>query len=156
MFQDLAAGDGPLGGLLSDDVLGALVGAVAYSAVGIVLMVLGYLVTDWLTPGKLGELIWTERNMNAAILLASNVLGVGLIVVGAIWASEGNVLVGVVSTFVYGVIGLGAMSLAFLVLDWLTPGKLGAIVVAEGTQPAVWVSAAMHLALGGVIAMALS
>ncbi|NUQ89073.1 MAG: DUF350 domain-containing protein, partial [Glycomyces artemisiae] len=102
---------------LSRDVLGPLVGAVAYSVVGIALMVLGYLVTDWLTPGKLGEQIWTERNKNAAILLASNVIGVGLIVVGAIWASEGGVLRGVVSTFVYGVIGLGAMAIAFLILD---------------------------------------
>jgi uncharacterized membrane protein YjfL (UPF0719 family) len=141
---------------LSRDVLDPLIGAVAYSAVGIVLMVLGYLVTDWLTPGKLGELIWTERNKNAAVLLTSNVLGVGLIVVGAIWASEGGVVRGVVSTFVYGVIGLGAMAIAFVILDWLTPGKLGDILTDDELQPAVWVNAAMHLALGGVIAMALS
>ncbi|GAA2285295.1 hypothetical protein GCM10009853_045230 [Glycomyces scopariae] len=141
---------------LSRDVLEPLVGAVAYSVVGIALMVLGYLVTDWLTPGKLGELIWTERNKNAAILLTSNVLGVGLIVVGAIWASEGGVLRGVVSTFVYGVIGLGAMAIAFLILDLLTPGKLGDTLTEEELHPAVWVNAAMHVALGGVIAMALS
>jgi uncharacterized membrane protein YjfL (UPF0719 family) len=140
-----------------EEFTGVVIGAVAYSAVGIALMVLGFFVTDWLTPGKLGELIWSERNKNAAVLLASNVLGVGLIVVGAIWASEdGGVLRGVISTFVFGVIGLGAMAVAFLVLDWLTPGKLGAIVTAEELQPAVWVNAAMHLALGGVIAMALS
>ncbi|MQM24458.1 DUF350 domain-containing protein [Glycomyces albidus] len=141
---------------LSRDVLDPLLGAVAYSVVGIVLMVLGYLVTDWLTPGKLGELIWTERNKNAAVLLTSNVLGVGLIVVGAIWASEGGVVRGVVSTFVYGVIGLGAMAIAFLILDLLTPGKLGDILTDDELQPAVWVNAAMHVALGGVIAMALS
>ncbi|WP_335985638.1 DUF350 domain-containing protein [Glycomyces sp. MUSA5-2] len=141
---------------LSRDVLGPLVGAVAYSVVGIALMVLGYLVTDWLTSGKLGEQIWTERNKNAAILLASNVIGVGLIVVGAIWASEGGVLRGVVSTFVYGVIGLGAMAIAFLILDWLTPGKLGETLTEDELHPAVFVNAAMHLALGGVIAMALS
>jgi len=139
-----------------EDFSGAVVGAVAYSAIGIVLMVLGYLVTDWLTPGKLGELIWTERNKNAAVLLTSNVLGVGLIVVGAIWASEGGVVRGVISTFVFGVIGLGAMAVAFLVLDLLTPGKLGDILTTDELQPAVWVNAAMHVALGGVIAMALS
>lgn len=145
-FQDFVDGD----------FTNALIGAVAYTGVGIALMVLGYLVTDWLTPGKLGELIWTERNKNAAILLTSNVLGVGLIVVGAIWASDGGVLKGVVSTFVFGVIGLAAMAIAFLILDWLTPGKLGDIVTADELQPAVWVNAAMHVALGGVIAMALS
>lgn len=142
---------------VTDELFGATLGALAYSAVGILLIVLGYLVTDWLTPGKLGELIWTQRNVNAGILLASNVIGVGLIVVGAIWASSsGTLLVGIVSTLVFGVIGLAAMALAFLILDWVTPGKHNEIVVSEGVQPAVWVSAAMHVAIGGVIAMALS
>jgi hypothetical protein len=48
------------------------------------------------------------------------------------------------------------MAVAFLILDVITPGKLGALVVDEEPHPAVWVSSAMHLALGGVIAMALS
>ncbi|WP_026925035.1 DUF350 domain-containing protein [Glycomyces arizonensis] len=139
-----------------EDFGNAVAGALAYSAVGIALMVLGFFIVDWLTPGKLGELIWSERNRNAALLLASNTLGVGLIVVGAIWASEGNLAEGIVSTLVFGVIGLVAMAVAFIVLDLLTPGKLGDIVCSDETQPAVWVNSAMHLALGGVIAMALS
>jgi uncharacterized membrane protein YjfL (UPF0719 family) len=139
-----------------EDFGNAVAGSLAYSAVGIVLMVLGFYIVDWLTPGKLGELIWTRRNRNAALLVASNTLGVGLIVVGAIWASEGRLLEGVVSTLVFGVIGLIAMAVAFIVLDALTPGKLGETVFSEEMQPAVWVNSAMHLALGGVIAMALS
>ncbi|MCH7231940.1 DUF350 domain-containing protein [Glycomyces sp. L485] len=139
-----------------EDFGNAVAGALAYSAVGITLMVLGFFIVDWLTPGRLGELIWSQRNRNAALLLASNTLGVGLIVVGAIWASEGNLLEGVVSTLVFGVIGLVAMAVAFMVLDALTPGKLGDIVASDELQPAVWVNSAMHLALGGVIAMALS
>ncbi|THV34657.1 DUF350 domain-containing protein [Glycomyces buryatensis] len=139
-----------------EDLVTGAVGAFAYSAIGIALMVFGYFIVDWLTPGKLGKQIWSDRNTNAAILLASNTIGVGLIVVGAIWASEGDLLEGVVSTAIYGLIGLAAMTVAFLVMDWLTPGKLGEIVVSEEIQPAVWVNAAMHLALGGVIAMALS
>ncbi len=139
-----------------EDLGNVIAGALAYSAVGIALMVLGFFIVDWLTPGKLGELIWTQRNRNAALLLASNTLGVGLIVVGAIWASEGKLLEGVVSTLVFGVIGLAAMAVAFIVLDVLTPGRLGDIVASDELQPAVWVNSAMHLALGGVIAMALS
>lgn len=134
----------------------AVAGALAYSAVGIVLMVIGFFIVDWLTPGKLGELIWTHRNRNAALLLASNTLGVGLIVVGAIWASGGDLVEGIVSTMVFGLIGLIAMAVAFVVLDLLTPGKLGDIVASDELQPAVWVNSAMHLSLGGVIAMALS
>ncbi|WP_100444253.1 DUF350 domain-containing protein [Glycomyces xiaoerkulensis] len=139
-----------------EDFGNAVLGALAYSGVGIALMVLGYFIVDWLTPAPLGEMIWTNRNRNAALLLASNSLGVGLIVVGAIWASEGNLVEGIVSTLVFGVIGLVAMAVAFLVLDLLTPGKPGEAVTSEEFQPAVWVNSAMHVALGGVIAMALS
>ncbi|MEU5157651.1 DUF350 domain-containing protein [Glycomyces sp. NPDC021274] len=147
----LAQVESQLGGFGGD-----VAGALAYSIIGIALMVLGFFIVDWLTPGKLGELIWTHRNRNASLLLSSNLVGVGLIVVGAIWASEGDLVQGVISTFVFGVIGLGAMAVAFLILDLITPGKLGALVVDEEPHPAVWVSSAMHLALGGVIAMALS
>jgi uncharacterized membrane protein YjfL (UPF0719 family) len=151
MFAMVESQSAVLGGFGGD-----VVGAVAYSVIGIVLMVFGFFIVDWLTPGKLGDLIWTQRNRNASLLLSSNLLGVGLIVVGAIWASEGNLLQGVISTFVFGVIGLGAMAVAFLILDLITPGKLGELVVHEEPHPAVWVTSAMHVALGGVIAMALS
>ena len=139
-----------------EDFIDAVIGAAAYSVVGIGLMVLGYLVTDWLIPGKLGEQIWKDRNVNVAILLTANILSVGLIVIGAIWASAGNLVEGLVSTAVFGVIGLAAMAVSFVILDWLTPGRLGDILASDEPQPAVWVHAAMHLALGGVIAMALS
>ena len=139
-----------------EDFGNAVASALAYSAIGIILMVLGYFLVDLLTPGKLGEIIWVHRNRNAALLLSSNSLGVGLIVVGAIWASSGDLVEGIVSTLVFGVIGLAAMAVSFIVMDLLTPGKLGEICTSEEPQPAVWVNSAMHLAVGGVIAMALS
>ncbi|MFC4335066.1 DUF350 domain-containing protein [Salininema proteolyticum] len=133
-----------------------VLGAAAYSLAGLFLMVVGFWIVDLLTPGKLGELIWTHRNRNAALLLASNMFGVGIIAVGAIWASEGDLVQGLVSTAVFGLVGLVVMALSFLVLDLLTPGKLGVLVTSEEMHPAVWVNAAVHIALGAVIAMALS
>lgn len=131
------------------------VAALAYSGAGIVLMALGYLLVDLTTPGKLHELIWVRRNRNASVLLASNILGVGIIVVAAIVASEGGIAKGVLYSGAYGVIGLVVMALAFLLLDLVTPGKLGEILVDEEPHPAVWVSAAVHVAVGAVIAAAL-
>ncbi|WBC24044.1 DUF350 domain-containing protein, partial [Solwaraspora sp. WMMA2080] len=43
-----------------------------------------------------------------------------------------------------GLIGLGIMALAFAVLDWLTPGRLGAVVCSDEPHPAARVSAASH------------
>jgi uncharacterized membrane protein YjfL (UPF0719 family) len=137
MIQDFAVGVG---------------GTVAYAAVGIVLMGLGYGLVDLLTPGKLGELIWRERNPNAALVLLSGLAGVGLIVVTAILTSDDAIGRGLVSTVVYGLLGIVLMGVSFLLLDAVTPGKLGETVTEHALHPAAWVTAVVHLAVAGIIA----
>ena len=128
----------------------------AYGVVGVALMAVGYVLVDVATPGKLHELIWAERNRNAALLLASNLAGVGIIVVAAIAASADDFALGLVGAAAYGILGLVIMAAAFLLLDMATPGKLGEILVDPEPHPAVWVSAVVHLATGAIIAAAIS
>ncbi|ADL43739.1 DUF350 domain-containing protein [Micromonospora aurantiaca (nom. illeg.)] len=127
----------------------------AYGAVGVVLMAIGYVLVDLATPGKLHDLIWTERNRNAALLLSSNLLGVGTIVVAAIVASDDDFTLGLVGAAAYGILGLVIMAAAFVLLDVATPGKLGELLVDPEPHPAVWVSATVHLATGAIIAAAI-
>lgn len=127
-------------------------GTVAYALVGIVLMGLGYGLVDLLTPGKLGELIWRERNPNAALVLLSGLAGVGLIVVTAILTSDDAIGRGLVSTVIYGLLGIVLMGASFLLLDAVTPGKLGETVTERALHPAAWVTAVVHLAVAGIIA----
>ncbi|MET7965862.1 DUF350 domain-containing protein [Micromonospora sp. NPDC005305] len=128
----------------------------AYGVVGVALMAVGYVLVDLATPGKLHELIWAERNRNAALLLASNLAGVGIIVVAAIAASADDFALGLVGAAAYGILGLVIMAASFLLLDMATPGKLGEILVDPEPHPAVWVSAVVHLATGAIIAAAIS
>jgi len=128
----------------------------AYGGLGVALMALGYVLVDVATPGRLRELIWTDRNRNAALLLASNLISVGIIVVAAIMASEDDFVAGIVGAAAYGVLGLVIMAVSFLLLDVATPGKLGELLVDPQPHPAVWVSAAVHLATGAIIAAAIS
>jgi len=128
----------------------------AYGAVGIALMGLGYALVDLATPGKLRELIWVDRNRNAALVLASNLAGVGIIVVAAIMASDDDFARGIVGAAGYGVIGLLIMAAAFVLLDVLTPGRLGEILVDPQPHPATWVTAVIHVAAGAIIAAAIS
>ncbi|PSK64199.1 hypothetical protein B0E53_03839 [Micromonospora sp. MH33] len=128
----------------------------AYGVVGVALMAVGYVLVDVATPGKLHELIWVERNRNAALLLASNLAGVGIIVVAAIAASADDFALGLVGASAYGILGLVIMAASFLLLDMATPGKLGEILVDPEPHPAVWVSAVVHLATGAIIAAAIS
>ena len=128
----------------------------AYAGVGVVLMGIGYALVDVATPGKLRELIWTDRNRNAALLLASNLAGVGIIVVAAIMASDDDFARGIVDASAYGVLGLVVMAAAFMLLDLVTPGRLGELLVDPQPHPATWVSGVVHLATGAIIAAAIS
>ena len=130
--------------------------AAAYSAVGVLLMAAGYVLVDLATPGKLRELIWVDRNRNAALLLASGVLGVGIIVTAAILASADDLVTGLISTVGYGLLGLVVMTVAFMLLDLATPGRLGDILAHPDPHPAAWVSSAVHLSTSAIIAAAIS
>ncbi|MPZ80315.1 MAG: DUF350 domain-containing protein [Actinophytocola sp.] len=129
--------------------------AATYGLVGLVLMAVGFALVDVLTPGNLREQVWVDRNRNAAVLLASNLVGVGIIVATAIAASEDDWGVGIVSTLAYGLLGLVLMGLSFVVIDAVTPGKLGAILMEEQPHPAVYVNGASHLAVAAIVAVAI-
>jgi hypothetical protein len=107
-------------------------------------MALGFVLVDLLTPGKLRELIWVEKNPNAAMLLAANQLGIAAIVFTAIFTSYDDFGQGLLSTLIFGIIGIAVMGFAFLVLDWLTPGKLGDVICTPERHPGAMVSAASH------------
>lgn len=136
--------------------------ALAYGAVGIALLALGYLVVEITTPGPLGRQIWTEHNRGAALILAAKLAGVGVIITTAITTSEGGLAEGLASTAAYGVLGILIMTLAFYLLDLLTPGRLGATLVGQeddaptdGMAPACWIVAVIDLAIAAIVAAAI-
>lgn len=138
------------------DLLTGLGEGVVWGAMGIVLLAVGYVVIDRLTPGDLGHLICVERNINAAVVLASGLLAIGTVITTSILTSLNGFLPGVVSAFAYGLLGIALLAVAFLVADRLTPGDLGEIVTNASPLPAAWVVAANHLALGAILAAAIS
>lgn len=137
-------------------IAGGLLAALAYGAVGAALLALGYVLVDLVTPGKLHMQIWAERNRNAALVLVSGLAGVAIIVTTAIVTSADGLGTGLLSTAMYGVLGIAFMAVAFVLLDLATPGKLGALLVQEESHPAVWVTGVINVALGAIIAAAIS
>jgi uncharacterized membrane protein YjfL (UPF0719 family) len=133
-------------------VLASIGYAVAYTGVGIALLVLGFYVLDLLTPGHLGRHIYENRSLNAAITLAAGFLGQGLIVFATIWtnATSGFGLA-LLYTVVFGVLGVVLQAVAFLVLDLISPGRLGEHLVDDTFHPASVVSAAAQLAVAVII-----
>ncbi|GAB3679714.1 DUF350 domain-containing protein [Saccharopolyspora tripterygii] len=138
-----------------NELLAGLFAAVAYGVIGVAMMALGYLLVDLATPGKLRDLIWVNRNPNAALLLVSGLTGVGIILTTAIVASADDLLLGLVGTVAYGLLGLILMSLSFLLIDAITPGKLGDELSSPDMHPATWVSATAHVVLAVLMAAAI-
>ncbi|SDP03477.1 protein of unknown function [Actinopolyspora xinjiangensis] len=137
------------------ELLFGLSAAIAYGVVGAVLMILGYVLVDVATPGKLRDLIWVHRNANAAILLVSGLLGVGIILTTAIAASADDLIYGLIGTLAYGLLGLILMGLSFLLIDAVTPVRLGDELATESVHPGTWVSAAAHVVIATIIAAAI-
>ncbi len=126
--------------------------AAAYTGVGIALLVLGFFVLDLLTPGHLGRHIYEHRSVNAAITLSAGFLGQGAIVFASIWTNAtsgfGQALL---YTVVFGVLGVVLQAVAFVVLDLITPGRLGEHLTEPVFHPASLVSAAVQLAVAVII-----
>lgn len=128
----------------------ALALAVAYTLVGIVLLVVGFVVLDVLTPGRLGERIYRDRSPNAALVTSALDLSLGAIMFTSIW-SNADGWAGLGWALVFGVAGIALQVLTFLVIDALTPGSLREIVVSDGFHPGSLVAAANMLAVGAIV-----
>jgi len=137
--------------------LGAeLAAGLLYGLVGIVLLVLGYLMIDVLTPGHLGRQLCEDRNRNAGVIVAAALLAVGIIVTSAIIASDGDLEKGLGQSAGFGLIGIVLLGVAFVAIDLMTPGKLGDILMGDEPEPMVFVTSAALLAVGGIVAAAIS
>ena len=122
--------------------------AAAYALLGVVLLVVGFASLDVLTPGRLAKHIWTERSVNAAIVLATGFLGQGVIVFAAIWT---NGEAGFGSAFLYtavsGLLGVVLQAASFVLIDLATPGKLGEVVCEVPFHPSSLVTAAAQISV---------
>lgn len=134
-----------------EDLLSGAGRSIVFGLVGIGLMAVGYLLVDMLTPGKLRDLIFVEKNFNAGVLLAANQLGIAAIVFTAIFTSYDSFGQGLASTVIFGLVGIVIMGAAFVVLDLLTPGKLGEVICTPERHPAAIVSAASHFGAALII-----
>jgi uncharacterized membrane protein YjfL (UPF0719 family) len=133
-------------------VLASIGYAVAYTGVGLALLALGFFALDLLTPGHLGRHIYEHRSVNAAIVLSAGFLGQGAVIFAAIWTNATSGFgTALLYTVVFGVLGVVLQAVAFLLLDVLTPGKLGEHLMEPSFHPASLVSAAAQLAVAAII-----
>ncbi len=138
-----------------EDSMIELIGQVlAYSGVGLAILVAGFFVIDALTPGKLGKQV-VEGNPNAAVLTGATIVSLGLVLwfaiyfTGAGWDGLGDVLV-------FGLVGVAVQGIGFFVLDLITPGKLGEELMQTTYHRATTVSASVQFAVALVVSASLT
>jgi hypothetical protein len=125
-----------------------------YTILGVALVVLGFFVIDWTTPGPLRTLVMAGRP-NAAAIAAAGVESIALIVVMTIYSSSGNLIQGLVGTLVFGVLGLVAQALCVRLIGLVTGIDIGAVLAAERFVPEALVVVASYFAFALIIAIAI-
>ncbi|WP_439031533.1 DUF350 domain-containing protein [Gordonia terrae] len=148
-----------------------LAAGASFSLVAIALLVLGFVALDLVTPGRLRQLVWVEHNRNAVLLTTSMVIGLAIVLVCSVIDTELLELWrALLYTAAYTVLAIAVMMWSFVLIDWLTPGKLGTLLFdgsprddadpgvgrsAADDHPAGWITAAVFVAVGAVIGMTL-
>ena len=125
----------------------------AYAALGLVLLVIGFYAIDLATPGRLSSIIRDERNPNATLLAACGVFAVALIIVAAIWSSGGRLTEGLISTAVFGLVGIVAQVAAAFAFNLLVRIDVRRLVHEPALQPAAVLLGVTNIAIGLVTAI---
>lgn len=129
-----------------------LAAGTSFSLVAIALLVIGFGALDLVTPGRLRQLVWVQRNRNATILTVAMVVGLAIVVVCSVIDTRDLVLWrGLLYTAIYALVTMAVMMWSFVLVDWLTPGKLGAVLLDDEEHAAGWISAAMFVGVAAVI-----
>ena len=126
----------------------------AYAVIGAVLMYLGYFAIDLTTPGDLRGLV-REGRPNAVVVSAAGLVSMAFIVVTAIYISGGSFVAGILNTSIYGLVGIVAQVVAVRGLEWVAGLDVDACLHDDRVTADSFVIAAMHLALGLVVAVAI-
>jgi uncharacterized membrane protein YjfL (UPF0719 family) len=144
-----------LSATFGNDLVRGIGAILLYGVVGLVLMFAGFYAIDLTTPGKLSQLV--ARGLpNAVIVTASGLLSMAFIVVVAIFNSGADLTEGLITSLVYGVLGIIVQVVAVRLLEWATRIDVGRTIEQERFQPVSVVVAAAHVALGLVVAVAIS
>ncbi len=126
----------------------------AWTGTAVVLMALGFVVLDLLTPGALREQV--SENLNAGLLVGGKLVAVGIIVFSAIWNAPDTLDDGLLEAVLYSVFGLIVAAIVFLLVDWVLPVRLRHLVNEREFDPATCVAVGVEVSLALVIGAAIS
>lgn len=126
----------------------------AYTGVGLAVLIAGFVVLDLLTPGKLGQLVM-EGNPGAGLLAATSLASLGLVLYFAIYFT-GAGWNGLDDAAVFGAVGVLTQAAGFVILDLLIPGRLATHCFEPTLHPAAYVTAGIQVSVALIVCASLT
>jgi uncharacterized membrane protein YjfL (UPF0719 family) len=132
------------------------VATILYFAVGMAVLIVGFYMVDWLTPGKLRQLVFVDRRPNAVVVAGAMYISLTIVIITAIANSYSQLGQGLLGVAVYGLMGVILLGIALLCMHLLIPGNFHEHVDEPTLHPGSFAVALILLAVGGVTAAAVS
>ncbi|WPF67283.1 MULTISPECIES: DUF350 domain-containing protein [unclassified Corynebacterium] len=108
--------------------MSAVLGTIAYFALSVLILLVGFGLLDLLTPGKLVRLIFAHHLPNAALIASAQQVSLGIIICSAILHSPSDLLPGLATTAAYAGVGLVLQALALIAMEALIPVRIRGLV----------------------------
>jgi len=83
-------------------------------------------------------------------------LGLAIVIGTAVLSTHDDFVTGLVTTAVFGLVGVALQAFVFVVVDRLTPGKLGDVVCDPDDHPGSYLIASSLLAISIIVATCIS
>lgn len=140
---------------MSEYLINGVAGTLAYFVLAAVILVVGFVILDLITPGKLHELVFVHHLPNAAVITVAQQVSIGIIVVTAVLTSSGNLTQGLIETAVFGALGLVIQVIVMALLEVFTPGRFRDLVEDPKLRSGAVVASVLLVVVGAVNAACL-
>jgi len=137
-------------------ILKGVVATFLYFLVGMAVLIVGFVMVDVLTPGKLRQMVFVDRRPNAVVVACAMYIALAIVIISAIVNSYSQLGQGLVGVAVYGLLGVILQGMALLTMHLVIPGNFHEHVDEPELHPASFAVALILLAVGGVTAAAVS
>lgn len=131
-------------------------GTLAYFALSSLMLVIGFVVLDLITPGKLRRLVFIEHSPNAALIAGAQQIALAIVIVSAVLHSQADLLYGLVDVAVFAGIGLLLQTLALALVEFLVPGRFRDVIGDPKLRSGVVVAATTIIVIGAINAACLT
>ncbi|AJE68312.1 DUF350 domain-containing protein [Corynebacterium glutamicum] len=132
-----------------------VIGTLSYFVLAAVILVVGFVILDLITPGKLHELVFVHHLPNAAVITVAQQVSIGIIVVTAVLTSSDILSEGLLETAVFGALGLVIQVVVMAVLEAVIPGRFRDLVEDPKLRSGAVVAAVILIVVGTVNAACL-